>query len=171
MATSQMRCTTHSGGCLTRRAVLAATGVAGVATLAACAGESEDEATTTAGDDASTGEQSTSDGATDSGDDAGDAGGDLIATVSDIPVGGAVAATTQAGDTILITQPADGEIYAFSAVCTHQGCEVEPGDGELDCPCHGSVFDLTTGEPLQGPASDPLPAATITVADNGDIFG
>lgn len=171
MATSQMRCTTHSGGCLTRRAVLAATGVAGVATLAACAGETEDEATATAGDDASTGEESASDGATDSGDDSGESSGDVIATVADVPVGGAIAATTAAGEAILLTQPTDGEIHAFSSVCTHQGCTVEPADGELDCPCHGSVFDLTTGAPLQGPASDPLPEVSIQVADNGDISG
>jgi len=94
-----------------------------------------------------------------------------IATISDIPVGGAIAATTAAGEAILITQPADGEIHAFSSVCTHQGCEVEPGDGELACPCHGSVFDLTTGEPIQGPATDPLSEISVEVADNGDISG
>lgn len=162
-----MRCTTHSGGCLTRRAVLAATGVAGVVTLAACAGEAEEDPTTTASDAPASSE----DAATTGGDGGSEASGDVIATVADVPVGGAIAATTAAGEAILLTQPTDGEIHAFSSVCTHQGCTVEPADGELDCPCHGSVFDLTTGAPLQGPASDPLPEVSIQVADNGDISG
>src|SRR5690606_16829495 len=38
---------------------------------------------------------------------------------------------------------APGPILAFSAVCTHQGCDVNviDDDGMLLCPCHGSKFD------------------------------
>ena len=55
-------------------------------------------------------------------------------------------------------------LYAFGDTCTHQGCSL--ADGELDgatvtCPCHGSQFNVTTGEVLRGPAresvrSDPV---------------
>lgn len=146
-----MALTCTHGSCLTRRSVLAAGGAVGVATLAACSsGGGEGEATTTA---------------------EAPAPGSPIATVSDVPVGGALAATTSAGEAILLTQPTDGQIKAFSSVCTHQGCAVEPGDGELACPCHGSVFDLATGAPVQGPATDPLSEVTVEVADNGDITG
>jgi Rieske Fe-S protein len=46
----------------------------------------------------------------------------------------------------------DGGAYdGISAVCTHQGCIVQPlGDAFL-CPCHGSRFDRS-GEPQAGPA-------------------
>jgi nitrite reductase/ring-hydroxylating ferredoxin subunit len=49
--------------------------------------------------------------------------------------------------------------YAFGDTCTHQGCSL--ADGELDgatvtCPCHGSQFNVTTGEVLRGPAREPV---------------
>ncbi|MEK8224900.1 Rieske (2Fe-2S) protein [Oerskovia sp. M15] len=50
-------------------------------------------------------------------------------------------------------------------MCTHQGCIVAPGDGELACPCHGSRFDLTSGDVLAGPAPSPLPRVSVTVSD------
>jgi cytochrome b6-f complex iron-sulfur subunit len=155
--------------CLSRRMVLAASGAGGVAFLAACSGDPASEATTAPDAEPTSDAEATSEG--DATTSEGGGGGEAIATTADIPVGGAIAATTAAGEPILLTQPADGEIHAFSSVCTHQGCTVEPGDGELACPCHGSVFDLATGAPVQGPAADPLPEIPIEVADNGDITG
>ena len=62
-----------------------------------------------------------------------------------------------------------GSLYAFSAVCTHQGCplaEMGELDGkELECECHGSVFDMTTGAVVEGPAEEPEP--TFPVRDEG----
>ena len=40
---------------------------------------------------------------------------------------------------------------AYSRVCTHEGCIVNVGTASLDCPCHGSRFDLN-GQVTQGPA-------------------
>jgi nitrite reductase/ring-hydroxylating ferredoxin subunit len=53
----------------------------------------------------------------------------------------------------------EGALYAFSDVCTHQGCPLVEGelDGtELECECHGSVFDLTSGAVIEGPATTPI---------------
>lgn len=160
MAIIEHRCTTSGHTCLSRRALLAAGGAAGALTLAACGADGGTTPTGTApdGETGDTGAESTG-------------GGGAIATLADIPVGGALAATTASGEAILLTQPTEGEVRAFSSVCTHQGCAVEAGQGELACPCHGSRFDLATGEPIQGPASDPLPEIPIEVADNGDITG
>ncbi|MFV0425454.1 MAG: Rieske (2Fe-2S) protein [Beutenbergiaceae bacterium] len=97
------------------------------------------------------------------------AGGGVLANVADIPVGGALAVTSATGEDLLLTQPTEGEILAFSAVCTHQGCIVEPASGELACPCHHSVFDLATGQVLGGPAPEPLPAVPVAVAADGSI--
>jgi nitrite reductase/ring-hydroxylating ferredoxin subunit len=33
------------------------------------------------------------------------------------------------------------------------------------CPCHGSEFDLRTGEPTQGPAEDPVQVFPVRVDD------
>jgi 3-phenylpropionate/trans-cinnamate dioxygenase ferredoxin component len=65
----------------------------------------------------------------------------------------------------------DGSFYAFDDTCTHQGCSL--GQGELDgtaieCPCHGSRFDVTTGSVLQGPAQDPVETFEVKVED-GDL--
>jgi nitrite reductase/ring-hydroxylating ferredoxin subunit len=52
-----------------------------------------------------------------------------------------------------------GALYAFSDVCTHQGCPLAEGelDGtELECECHGSVFELKTGAVVEGPATVPI---------------
>jgi cytochrome P450/nitrite reductase/ring-hydroxylating ferredoxin subunit len=54
----------------------------------------------------------------------------------------------------------DGEWVAFDGTCTHQECALV--DGDLDgaivvCPCHGSEFDLRTGDVLSPPALEPLP--------------
>jgi 3-phenylpropionate/trans-cinnamate dioxygenase ferredoxin subunit len=53
-------------------------------------------------------------------------------------------------------------LFAFGDECTHAGCSLS--EGKLDehaatvtCLCHESVFDIETGEPIEGPAQDPLP--------------
>ena len=92
-----------------------------------------------------------------------DNGGTATVELSSIPVGGAVSASL--GSTpIVVAQPKAGEVVAFSAVCTHQGCTVAPQGGEFDCPCHGSRFNGSTGDVLQGPASKPLTKLTTTVS-------
>ena len=137
-----------------RRTVLVATagGVVAVPLLAACGGgDTTASPTSTA----------TSDSAT--------AG--PLAQVSDIPVGGAVSATTAAGDPIIIAQPTAGEVVAFSAICTHRGCTVAPDDKRLLCPCHGSTYDLATGDNTAGPAPSPLAKVTVTVEGDEVVEG
>jgi len=85
-----------------------------------------------------------------------------LASLADIPVGEAVAATAPDGTKVLVAQPAEGQAVAFSSICTHQGCTVPP-DGA--CPCHGSMFDPLTGEVRQGPAEQPLKPYAVQVVD------
>jgi Rieske Fe-S protein len=94
-------------------------------------------------------------------------GGASSVTVSlaSIPVGSAVSA--RLGSTpVVVSQPTAGNVVAFSAVCTHQGCTVAPAATEFDCPCHGSRFDAATGDVIQGPAQNPL--AKLTASVSGD---
>jgi Rieske Fe-S protein len=90
-------------------------------------------------------------------------GGSTTVELSSIPVGGAVSASIGSSP-IVVSQPTEGKVVAFSAVCTHQGCTVAPKGEEFDCPCHGSKFDAATGEVLDGPARKPLPKLTATVS-------
>jgi Rieske Fe-S protein len=95
-------------------------------------------------------------------------GGSAVAQVSDIPVGGGVIIEEPA---VVITQPAEGEVKAFTAICTHQGCLVsEVVDNEIICPCHGSKFSAMDGSVLQGPATVALSAAGVTVDGGGVVL-
>ena len=53
----------------------------------------------------------------------------------------------------------EGDLHALDDWCSHQQCSLAEGylDGTIvECPCHGSQFDVTTGEAVQGPATDPV---------------
>lgn len=85
--------------------------------------------------------------------------GTELAKVADIPEGGGKVV----GD-VVITQPKAGEFKAFSSKCTHQGCAVKDvTNNMINCPCHNSRFDASDGSVQGGPATSPLPPASITV--------
>lgn len=142
---------TRSESAVSRRGLLVAgAGTAvGVATLAACGG----------GDGSQGGAKSGSTGG--AGSSGGGAGG-VLAKVSDIPVGGAVSATSSDDKPLIISQPSKGEIVGLSAICTHMGCTVAPDGASLACPCHGSTYDLN-GENTGGPAPRPLDEFPVKV--------
>ncbi len=88
-------------------------------------------------------------------------GGRLLASLDGIPQGGGVILKDAP---IVLTRTATGELHAFSAVCTHQGCTVAAvTGGTIDCPCHGSRFDAATGAVRTGPAARPLPPVAVVV--------
>ena len=57
-----------------------------------------------------------------------------------------------------------GNFVAYSAICTHEGCIVAFGNGQLACPCHGSIFDpANNARVVNGPARRPLPKIPVEV--------
>lgn len=66
---------------------------------------------------------------------------------------------------VLLVRGSGEDITAYSGYCTHHGCALHQEDAELDCPCHGSRFDATTGEVLRGPATAHLPEISVTIED------
>jgi Rieske Fe-S protein len=136
-----------------RRTVLAGAGLGAVtAALAACATDGKPAAgvsSSPAADKPGTGS----------------APGSLVKT-ADVPVGGGVIA----GDTV-VTQPTAGVFKGFSSICTHAGCNVSRVvDGTIDCPCHGSKFNLD-GTVAKGPATTPLDAKAVTVHGDSVVAG
>ncbi len=92
----------------------------------------------------------------------------VLAKVSEVPVGGGI---ILADEELVLTQPTAGDVRAFSAHCTHQGCLVTGITSTIDCSCHGSKFDLGDGSPVAGPATAPLPAETVTVEGDSVVRG
>jgi Rieske Fe-S protein len=70
----------------------------------------------------------------------------------------------------ILINTAEGELRAFSAVCTHLTCTVNyEGDTEtLFCPCHNGRFDLA-GNVVSGPPPRPLESFEVEVA-GGEIY-
>jgi 3-phenylpropionate/trans-cinnamate dioxygenase ferredoxin subunit len=64
----------------------------------------------------------------------------------------------------------DDEVYAIGDVCSHANVSLSEGEvwtdeRELECPQHGSTFDLKTGEPVTLPATQPVPVYGVEVVD------
>ena len=150
-----------------RRAVLGVASIGATALLAGCAGGSGGSGaygggattpSTTPATTPATGGASTPPSGS----------GTVLVSLSDVPVDGGVSAQTADGQPVLVTQPTAGTVKAFSAICTHKGCTVAPKGSQLMCPCHGSVYDLATGDVVSGPAPAPLPSIDVRVK-SGDV--
>jgi len=61
------------------------------------------------------------------------------------------------------------DFYALGDRCSHEDYSLAEGEVwedeyEIECPRHGSTFDLRTGEPCSLPATKPVPAYEVEVA-------
>ena len=78
----------------------------------------------------------------------------------------------EVGDTaVCLARTGEGWL-AFDDTCTHEECSLAEGelDGEVViCPCHGSEFDLRTGDVVTPPALEPLPIYEAR-EDGGTLF-
>jgi nitrite reductase/ring-hydroxylating ferredoxin subunit len=76
-------------------------------------------------------------------------------------------------DTLIAVANIGGTFYAFDDTCTHMKCSLAEGDLEettVICPCHGSEFDVTSGEVLAPPAREPVGSyETRVVGENIEI--
>lgn len=144
-----------------RRTVLAGAAALGSLALAGCGSSAKDAAPNAAGSASSQPAGS------------GSGGGAALARVADIPDGEAISAKGAGGAPIILTRSGKA-VTALSAKCTHRGCTVAPNGKELDCPCHGSVYDLT-GKVLKSannnsnPGQAPLPPVAVKVV-GGEVL-
>jgi nitrite reductase/ring-hydroxylating ferredoxin subunit len=66
----------------------------------------------------------------------------------------------------------EGTYYAIGNRCTHMGCMLSNGklNGNIvECPCHGSNFDVKTGKVVRGPAIQPEPKYEVKI-ENGQVM-
>ena len=86
-----------------------------------------------------------------------------------IPRNGGMVVSLPVGHVALVD--ADGELRAFSAVCTHLGCIVkwQPDGGHVwYCPCHKGTYDRE-GRVVSGPPPRPLQRYGVAVRD-GKVY-
>jgi 3-phenylpropionate/trans-cinnamate dioxygenase ferredoxin subunit len=90
-----------------------------------------------------------------------------IARTEDIPEGEARRFEVD-GREIAVANLGDGEFRALGDVCSHAQAylhegEVDAEERTIECPRHGSVFDLDSGRPVSLPATLPVPMYRIKV--------
>ena len=91
-----------------------------------------------------------------------------VARASDIPPGHAARVEIDGVPVAIFN--VNGEFHAIDDTCTHQEASLSEGDLDVDrcaieCPLHGSGFDLRTGEVLSLPAVEPIRVHHVDVAD------
>lgn len=104
---------------------------------------------------------------------AGVPGGTLLGPASDVPVGGAASfQDPKSGDPGIVIQATAGQFVAFNAICPHAGCTVGYSNSQriIACPCHGSVFNASTGAVEQGPATSNLRVINIREGSDGNLY-
>ena len=82
-----------------------------------------------------------------------------IGLLSDVPEG--TGKTFEVAGRRVAVFRAEGELYAIDDICSHGHASLGAGEfdaGELcvECPLHGSLFDVRTGAPLTLPAFEPV---------------
>lgn len=95
-----------------------------------------------------------------------------LAALGDLPDGGVTRFEVD-GRALSVVRLGD-QVYAIGDRCSHAdvslaGGEVDASACTLECPKHGSEFDLRTGAALSLPAVRPVPTYRVTVGD-GDVF-
>ena len=66
----------------------------------------------------------------------------------------------------------DGDIHACDDICTHSYASLSEGDlsgTDIECPLHGALFNVTTGEVITPPAAQALRVFQVRI-DGQDIL-
>ncbi len=93
-----------------------------------------------------------------------------VASTGEIPEGKMKKVTVGSQQVLVVNMK--GKYYAIGNVCTHLGGPLDRGilqGQEVQCPLHGSHFDITTGQVKRGPATRPEPIYEVKV-ESGSIL-
>jgi 3-phenylpropionate/trans-cinnamate dioxygenase ferredoxin component len=98
-----------------------------------------------------------------------------VAKLDDLPPGEKLQVDVLGQEVALFN--VDGEIYAIGDICTHAYTHLTEGDfyedirgcWVVECPLHGSEFDVKTGEAVTLPATGNAGKYDVKVVD-GEIF-
>ena len=82
--------------------------------------------------------------------------------------------SVQLGQAEVLLANVDGNFYAISDTCTHMGGTLSDGDldGEqVQCPLHGAIFNVVTGEVHNPPARESVQAHEVRISGNDILVG
>lgn len=93
-----------------------------------------------------------------------------IGRTTDVPEGEARRFEVN-GRQVAVVNLGGGEFRALGNICSHAEAYLHEGEVDSDfetieCPRHGSTFDLDTGAPKSLPATTPVPTYTLKVEDD-----
>ena len=91
-----------------------------------------------------------------------------VKKLSEVPVGSTANFALASGEPAILFRTKTG-VFAYSAICTHEGCTVgySATNKVLACPCHGAEFDpFDSAKVISGPTQRAL--SSIKVAIDGD---
>jgi len=98
----------------------------------------------------------------------------VIANASSIPPDGSIIYNDPSLGPIILIHLDNGKFVAYSAICTHAGCQVQfdPSLKDIVCPCHGAVYDpYHNAQVIGGPAPYPLQNVPIQYnPSTGNIY-
>ena len=81
-------------------------------------------------------------------------------------IGGAASVTNSGfnqGAPVIIVKTSATTYRTYSGICPHAGCGVSlAGNNQIVCYCHGSIFAVSSGAVIQGPARSGLPLLSNT---------
>jgi 3-phenylpropionate/trans-cinnamate dioxygenase ferredoxin subunit len=93
-----------------------------------------------------------------------------VARVDEIPPGSHRRVTVE-GEGVLLAN-VDGEFHAIADECSHEEARLSQGillGHHIECPLHGSVFDVKTGAATSLPATTPV-AVFETKVEGGQVY-
>jgi 3-phenylpropionate/trans-cinnamate dioxygenase ferredoxin component len=96
-----------------------------------------------------------------------------VCSVEDVPEGEARRFAVD-GRLVAVVNLGDEGFRAVDAICSHEHYYLDEGEVDVDletieCPKHGSTFDLDTGKARTLPAIKPVDVFPVTVA-NDDVL-
>ena len=95
-----------------------------------------------------------------------------VARTSDLPPGKMM--LVEVGDESILLSNLGGTFYAISDECTHSSGSLSDGvmeNDEVECPLHGSRFNLKTGEVIGPPADESAPLYSVRVEGDDILVG
>lgn len=93
-----------------------------------------------------------------------------VAGSDEIPEG--EARSFEVGGTFIAVARTGRGLYAFDDECTHDECPLSFGfikEREIECDCHGAMFDMATGEVTKPPAVTPIRVYPVR-EDGGEVL-